>query len=1843
MPNDYTSTTFSDVYKDDWRDSDNYYRILFNSGRPLQARELTQLQTILQSQIQKFADNVFLEGANVGSAGAGISTADYVVVESITSPESYVGVILQGPSDTNTAGLQFTVVHVEQATDDGDKATLYGFYSSANQTVINADVQGSLPTFAEGDDLQDIRVISGLTGVGDLVVRTPTGPSEPASVGRGLLFGCQSSNFYVQGHFVYAPKQLVVISKYSDTADVDVGFEITQDIVTVDDTDALYDNQGAVPNLSSPGADRYRIRLTLTEKSAVADPYKFVYFASVRDGEITQVKGGGDNYNEIEKRMAIRHFDTHGNFIVNPWEIRFEPADSAGALNLKVPGNVNGLNPTAFLDGYRLVNYSTETLVVPKPTSTTIDSGQSATVDYRNYANSEFDSAGGTNFGNWDTNYNINFQTRMNLLDTSGTTIGTGRVKALVNTLDDSEGYRIHWYDVKMKTGQNYRDVRRFAPVTGGTGVKMTTIDQNLYTVDPEINTSLHEVAGGRLEGLNSVTFTVQRQFTATAGTPGTNQIQLTAGSNESFDNTSQWIFINTTTNTTEVIPPTSISLSSGGGNQNATIQVAGATDNYIVYAYVQKINASPRTKTLVRNSSLISATRVNDSGGDRFVFDGTNSSSAVYDGMRLRSAAADSAAGVDVTDQLTFDGGQRDNFYAPVVLKPTPGLPDDITTIQVSMDYWDHGATGTYFSVNSYQLNDSTSYGDIPTFVSPKNGREYDLRNHLDFRPKLDPYANTMTGADRFEVPRDGDAVQYDASFYNRRIDHLVVGYNPSTLQPELRLNQGPETLQPVEPDFKNNELVLYKVLMNGNTINVKDLEARRVRHRRYRMKDIDKINRRVNTLEETVSLSFLEQEAANLVELNSNGEIRSKTGFFVDDFKLGFALSSSPFSNEFNSNPNVVTEGLQRVDLDTEKYAVTPKTISKTVNMLFDSDDQFSRAGFSKNNIVRKGDLVLLDYQEVLDSSLVNEVISWYSDGRSYEEEGYYNVNPFNVFRGEGTLKMNPQTDVWHEEHRLPDVNIVTEKYTQLRPIYVPENWQGSMTSSGVDIIADIDKIDDIQEDVVAFAVPFARQREVFIRAQGLRPNTRYWPFFDEINVEQWTIAETSAEYKEHLRNNEHLKGYPEVDVTIKQHPRKILDDDSILISDANGEIYLSFWLPNSAPLPTPEANQLTSFAEWEEWIAEQERLAAQLGDSKDPRILDDIGWKFRSGSLEFLLNDVSTYEIENGLSFASNVYVSSGSIHVSERTVYSTRTIVYREVYIPADPLAQSFTIDGRNGVPGAFVTKVDVFMRKAPQTANRGGTDLAIPLQLQIREVEAGVPKRSPPNDQFVAYKNADDVYDVVSNISNLEDIDEVLSNPVTIELEEPVFLKANEEYAIVLMSDCDNYEAFVSTTYGLILGKTDQRVSEQPANGSLFLSQNGSTWTPRQDQNLAYRIYTAKFKNEGSFNFYNDKLPRFNHNNKIMNVDERDNSRFRVNHLGHNLGVGDKIGLQGLDATKSYLGITGATLMDSSLVVDSADTAGYFVQLADSFNDFGFFGEDSASSVTAMNFSAAKFENQTQNFAGTSINYLGSFVDGVSHAKINTTATADPRFAFSGRTIRMSPGKDVLFSSPRYLANTDQEINDIATQGDSSPSLVIGAQLKSNTTSTFGGPTAASIRTAGYVSDVSPIVDLQRATLIMADRLIDNQPIDSSGQSDLTNTPAFYMPETHPTMGSSPSKHITKPVVLNEAANGIRVIAEINRPAASTVELYYRTVADPDDEIYEASWVRIDTENDPPANPFSAETFEYATLNYSEYSYLIGGEDGDLPDFTVFQLKLVMKSTNTSEVPTIKSIRAIAVI
>ena len=46
-------------YYDDFDPSNNFYKVLFKPGFPVQARELTNLQSIAQNQIETFGSHIF--------------------------------------------------------------------------------------------------------------------------------------------------------------------------------------------------------------------------------------------------------------------------------------------------------------------------------------------------------------------------------------------------------------------------------------------------------------------------------------------------------------------------------------------------------------------------------------------------------------------------------------------------------------------------------------------------------------------------------------------------------------------------------------------------------------------------------------------------------------------------------------------------------------------------------------------------------------------------------------------------------------------------------------------------------------------------------------------------------------------------------------------------------------------------------------------------------------------------------------------------------------------------------------------------------------------------------------------------------------------------------------------------------------------------------------------------------------------------------------------------------------------------------------------------------------------------------------------------------------------------------------------------------------------------------------------------------------------------------------------------------------------------------------------------------------------------------------------------------
>ena len=183
---------------------------------------------------------------------------------------------------------------------------------------------------------------------------------------------------------------------------------------------------------------------------------------------------------------------------------------------------------------------------------------------------------------------------------------------------------------------------------------------------------------------------------------------------------------------------------------------------------------------------------------------------------------------------------------------------------------------------------------------------------------------------------------------------------------------------------------------------------------------------------------------------------------------------------------------------------------------------------------------------------------------------------------------------------------------------------------------------------------------------------------------------------------------------------------------------------------------------------------------------------------------------------------------------------------------DPLAQSFTVDGS----GAFLTSFDVYFAAKDETAK---------LTVQLATVELGIPTINLVQDFTEVVLDPKDI-----NISGDASV------PTTIRFPSPVFLPPDEEYALIfLCPQSDKYEMWVSTM-GQKSIKTTQLpdvqnviVSKQYIGGSLFKSQNGTIWTPSQNQDLTFKLRKAKFVDSGNVRFYNTPIEPGNRNCQVL--------------------------------------------------------------------------------------------------------------------------------------------------------------------------------------------------------------------------------------------------------------------------------------------------------------------------------------------------------------------------------------
>ena len=564
-------------------------------------------------------------------------------------------------------------------------------------------------------------------------------------------------------------------------------------------------------------------------------------------------------------------------------------------------------------------------------------------------------------------------------------------------------------------------------------------------------------------------------------------------------------------------------------------------------------------------------------------------------------TAPAPTTSDENVTKYFTLDTNANDNYYGiSKAIKSSNFVLNDDDQLLFVFDYLNIGS-GDFITLDSYLDEPNQTYGTadtpnieaIPLFNSSKLGKVVSLGNTVDFRPTVDTSSfsqptnqsldvfnpsgydyNPFNGFETYPLPSAVNSnFESDIEFYLNRIDKLIVNYKG-----QFGVLQGKSALKPEPPKDREDSMTLYQLYIPAYTRFSTDINFEMVDNKRYTMRDIGKIEKRVQNIEYYTSLNLLEKEASQKQIKDSGGLDVYKNGFLVDSFVgTNIADAGNP---DFNAS------------IDKTNKILRPAGITHNVNLALDTTK-------SNSNIILKGSQLMLDYTEE------NSINQPYASSS-------VSVNPFEVFDWTGTVELSPESDEWKETRMAPAVNYnVDGIYDSIKDAIDEtgalgtqwgewkENWAGAKKSSKPSqqltrtnylggykgtkkVFYDITKSregvktyvepktikTDLGDRVVDVSyAPYIRSRVIRFKGTRLKPNTRVYIYFEEVNVTDYCIQTSTFSWFGSLYNTGIFGSGKN---TYTKHPLNTNNPgENVLTTDSNGNINGEFLIPCNSQL--------------------------------------------------------------------------------------------------------------------------------------------------------------------------------------------------------------------------------------------------------------------------------------------------------------------------------------------------------------------------------------------------------------------------------------------------------------------------------------------------------------------------------------------------------------------------------------------------------------------------------------------------------------------------------------------------
>jgi hypothetical protein len=1382
-------------YFDDFDVEKQFYKILFKPAYAVQARELTQLQTILQNQIEQFGDNIYQEGTIIkGCNFTVLNGLQYVKLVDKTGfdVESYIS----GPSTEILSGIEteIDIVYEIEGVQSGLVASIItatrGFETRPPDlntffiNYLNTNETSNYKAFIPGENLQISRkkyngstLYSTEPNIQNINVTLQTAPT-------GKSFGIRASSgvIFQKGHFLFTADQTLVVSKYTDQPDdVSVGYEVLESLISSLQDNSLNDNANGSANENAPGADRLKMVPDLVARATPVADLDPTFFTLIRyqNGSAVQLRDV-TQFNSIAEELAKRTYEESGNYILDKFRVDLDRRnDQLVALLGK---------GTAYVKGFRVVNNGQIDFTIDQVQNTTLQQNQATTVDYGSYV--DIVDISGT--------VDINYATA-DLQNAGGVKIGEAHVRNITPT-------KLYLFGVQMISPNVFESVVRVVSSSG-----VITIAANSTVKSSTKSAVIFDTGTPYIKEITDTTIPVRSQV---AATQANNSVTLTASIGEDFGLNQNDIVVVDSSNT--FIPVLSYSTSLNNSQLTINLDPAAGSDPGVdIYFNKRILVATPHNKVVVQPYIKVTHTTAKN------VY-----SLGFPDVYKIISIVA-GVGGTDYTDSFKLYQNETDHYYDISYMEYIPGRPRPANGQQLVIKlgvFQVNTSTGqNFFTVNSYPIDDVTPVlpagkirsFDLDTYTS-SSGTLFSLRNCFDFRPHVDRDAvvdytdltvssagivTTDVGAynksfsGNYLVPAIQSSITCDIEHYLARIDVITMdSYGKSSLI------KGEEDQRPVTPRVSEDEIVLSQIYIPGYpALSQKEaaeqgkfscaVQLSQQGTRNYTMRDIEKIEKRIEGLEYYISLNQLEQDSENLMILDENGLTRFKNGYIVDP------MNDSRIAN--TNDPN------HKAAIHFDKKILTPALNTFPIDLKYKSGS--SASIFPSVNDAEIATLSRNAHVKLL--------------GQPYATNFRNCVS--NFWKYSGNAFISPSHDMAHDTVTNPvpltiDIASVFQDLQETFPI-TGTVWSGQVTegrsTTTVDGLTTFTSTPRTEAGVIqtlavndgdANAVgdfvtninfqPYMRSRDVKIFISGLRPGARHYFFFDGVDVNAHVSPGTTADS---ARNVE-----------------KFSTAGGAVVADTNGVLRAVFTIPEGQffvgdrVLTVVDVNQYSSIDSASTSKATITYHAYNISTSKTT---------ISTRMPEFTVNETAT-----------------------------SRNLAARVTSVTAqgDPLAQTFFIKkgmGR-GSNSVFISKIDLYFKR--KSATNGVT-------ITLREVVNGYPSAIVlPFSKLHIAANDVNVSDDATAITEVN-----FDAPIRMDVEKEYAVviepDANDPNYLHFTSKVGGSDLTAGPTQG-------QAVVMDWGDGVLFTSTNNRAWSSVQDEDLKFTLYRHDFNAAtGSVTLTND--------------------------------------------------------------------------------------------------------------------------------------------------------------------------------------------------------------------------------------------------------------------------------------------------------------------------------------------------------------------------------------------------